>query len=180
MAGDDAQVNLNLPQPKMEVLVRNRGLGLRRSASTGLQRYDPNAKNMLDKERIANIMQKVTDASEESTPDWEKRRDHKNKVMKGTKKQKNIDRYNNSQEMLLALERKLKTAIISAHQGVDSDMLDVRKNLTTRDLLPFYKIMDLKNFLEIYHSVDMDLSGDLNVDEWLQVLHCVVVLSPES
>ena len=154
----------------MEVLASNRGLGLPRSASTGLQQYDPNAKKMLDKERIANMMQKVTDASNESTPEWEKRLDHKNKQLKRSRTQKKIDRYNNAHEMLLVLERKLKTAIMSAHQGVDSDVMEVRKNLTTRDLLPFYKILDLKNFLEIYHKVDVDLSGDLNVDEWLEVL----------
>lgn len=174
LTGKDAgEEEGNKPAPKIEVLARNRGLGLRRSASTGLDIYDPNAKKMVNKERIANIMQKVTDAVNDSTPDWEKRLDQKNKQLKRTQTQKKMDRYNNAHEMLVQLERKLKNAIMSAHQGVDSDAMEVRKNLTSRDLLPFYKMLDLKNFLDIYHRVDDDLSGDLNVDEWLQVFRCI-------
>ena len=121
-----------------------------------------------DKKRVSQLVDKVTEATND-IPDWEMRQDQKYKQMRKTRSQKKIDRYNNAHEVLISLERKLKYAMMSAHQGVDSDTLQVRQNLTTRDLLPYYKILDLKNFLEIFHKVDNDFSGDLNVNEWLQV-----------
>jgi hypothetical protein len=157
------------PTPKVQVVLeRSRSQGLRRSASSGLAKYDVNGKRTLDKERMANTIQRVTDATNEATPDWEKQLDKRSRILRRSQSQKRVERYNNTHEMILALERKLKYAMMSAHQGVDSDTMEVRMSLTTRDLLPFYQISDLRNFLDIFHRVDDDFSGDLNVDEWLQ------------
>lgn len=165
-AGDDVEEDSS--RPKIEVLQRGRNLS-RRSANVGMGRYDNTSVKRLDKERIANIMQKVTDASLEATPDWEKTLDsNRRRLAKRSHKEKKGDCYTNQHEVMLALERKLKYAMMSAHQGVDSDTMEVRKNLTTRDLLPFYQISDLKNFIEIFVRVDDDFSGDLNVNEWLE------------
>jgi len=38
--------------------------------------------------------------------------------------------------------------------------------LTTRMLLPFYKLDDVVNFLDIFAKVDANFSGDLDMDEW--------------
>ena len=38
-----------------------------------------------------------------------------------------------------------------------------RLALTTRALLPFYKFDDVKNFMEVFHKVDHDFSGDLGI-----------------
>jgi Ca2+-binding EF-hand superfamily protein len=43
------------------------------------------------------------------------------------------------------------------------------KALTTRALLPFYKLDDVKSFMDIFAKVDTDFSGDLDMDEWLQL-----------
>jgi WD40 repeat protein/Ca2+-binding EF-hand superfamily protein len=153
------------PPKKVQVLQRSRSMGLRRNASSGLVRFEE--KKVLDKERVAHMIQKVVDATDQATPEWEKKLDIKKRALRRTRSQQKTDRYNNAHDMLLLLERKLKYAMMSAHQGVDSDTMQVRQNLTSRDLLPFYQIMDLKNFLEIFHAVDDDFSGDLNVEEWL-------------
>jgi hypothetical protein len=75
----------------------------------------------------------VSDAIDDA-PEWEKRLELKFMALKRTRTQQKSDRYNNSHEMLLLLlERKLKYAVMSAHQGAgDSDSAAVRKNLTTR------------------------------------------------
>jgi Ca2+-binding EF-hand superfamily protein len=45
----------------------------------------------------------------------------------------------------------------------------IRQHLTTRALLPYYKIEDVKNFMETFSKVDEDFSGDLDIDEWVKL-----------
>ena len=40
--------------------------------------------------------------------------------------------------------------------------------LTTRALLPFYKVDDVKRFCDIFAEADQDFQGDLNMDEWIK------------
>ena len=64
----------------------------------------------------------MSDAIDDA-PEWEKRLELKFMALKRTRTQQKPDRYNNSHEMLLLLllllllERKLKYAVMSAHQG---------------------------------------------------------------
>lgn len=41
---------------------------------------------------------------------------------------------------------------------------------TPKDLLPSYTLQDVKNFLDTFQRVDEDLSGTLDVNEWVEFL----------
>lgn len=48
-----------------------------------------------------------------------------------------------------------------------SSMLSAPKVLTTRFLLPFYKLEDVLKFMNIFMKCDIDGSGELDVHEWI-------------
>ena len=48
-------------------------------------------------------------------------------------------------------------------------IMNTKKNLTTRFLLPFYKLDDVKKFVDIFATVDDDFSGDLDSNEWVRL-----------
>ena len=158
-------------------LSRSRSSG-RRNASFGLENMKSSDENVaegpfsstsarvLNREKILANMKKVIVAEESSVPEWEKRsRLPRRKSSSGHKK-----RDQNSQLSIVLLERKLIHAIKSLHEEVDKE---ITKKLTTRMLLPHYKMADLKNFLSIFQNVDEDLSGDLDVEEWVKFFAAV-------
>jgi hypothetical protein len=60
-----------------------------------------------------------------------------------------------------------EVAVMSTPDGpVLAPKPKVRQHLTTRMLLPYYKIEDVKNFMDTFSKVDEDFSGDLDIDEW--------------
>jgi Ca2+-binding EF-hand superfamily protein len=73
------------------------------------------------------------------------------------------------------LEKKLADAIKEEYEArskmlakeVDREL--IKKSLTTRVLLPFYKLHDVKHFMDIFAKVDEDFSGDLDMDEWCKL-----------
>jgi Ca2+-binding EF-hand superfamily protein len=124
------------------------------------------APRVLNHEKLLSTMNKVITAESDSVPEWERRMSNTGgNVSKGKKNSKT------SQISFLLLERKLVHAIKSLHKEVDSDVKGER--LTSRMLLPYYKLADLKNFLQIFQSVDEDYSGDLDVEEWIKKFHAM-------
>ena len=66
-------------------------------------------------------------------------------------------------------ENKLAAAIRVVFSAPVNDA-EEKVKLTTRVLLPYYKLADVKHFLEIFRKVDQDYSGDLDPDEWVNFL----------
>ena len=70
------------------------------------------------------------------------------------------------------LESKLRLAIIDMHSVEDTD-LEQKKGkkiqLTNRMLLPFYKVDEVRAFMDAFSAVDGDFSGDLDVNEWIKL-----------
>lgn len=72
-----------------------------------------------------------------------------------------------------ALEKKLQTAIMQRYN--DRNLIrrmgtnSKRKKLTTRDLLPFYRLEDVEHFLDIFSMVDGDQNGALDINEWISI-----------
>ncbi len=177
-AGDEEET-----KQTYSTLARDRGTGLRRGGDFGLGTHLNRSsssqdgddytthpgeleKKVLDREKIMSIMNKVKQANDDSIPDWEKKQDRFRFLRKQQSKRELSSRKGATHEVLVLLERKLKNAMKSVHQELDTSMEDIRKNLKTRDLLPHYKIGDLRNFLEIFQKVDDDYSGDLDIEEW--------------
>jgi Ca2+-binding EF-hand superfamily protein len=103
-------------------------------------------------------------AEEESVPEWERR----NIISRNNNKMFHKCRSTNFSITLL--ERKLIHSITTLHKEAEGDIENNNSKiiLTSRMLLPHYKLADLKNFLQIFQQVDEDYSGDLDVDEWVK------------
>jgi Ca2+-binding EF-hand superfamily protein len=69
------------------------------------------------------------------------------------------------------LERKLMQAIKDIHRPNDQpySTSDKKVTLTNKMLLPFYKVEDVRHYMDIFSAVDMDFSGDLDVHEWVKL-----------
>lgn len=52
--------------------------------------------------------------------------------------------------------------------------------LETRALLPFYKAEDVRHFMDIFTKVDKDFSGDLDMNEWVQLFSSINNTVPEA
>ena len=47
-------------------------------------------------------------------------------------------------------------------------------------MLPFYKAEDIRHFMDIFTKVDKDFSGDLDMDEWVQLFSSINNTIPEA
>ena len=134
--------------------------------SSQVMTLQSDAGSQLDRERIQALIGKMADIEKTSGSESDKVNIGR-LVTKGTsRKRPPIKRLTSAAESNEAfLEKKLVTAI----RSVDSRSDTSTKNsctLTTRMLLPFYKIEDVHHFLSIFQRVDADYSGDLDIDEW--------------
>jgi Ca2+-binding EF-hand superfamily protein len=71
----------------------------------------------------------------------------------------------------VALERKLVCSIKRCHADPkeDNETDGAEKYvLSARDLVPNYKLSDVKNFLNAFFRVDKNLSGYLDLEEWIE------------
>ena len=119
----------------------------------------------LDRDMIERAVDKVEGALEVG-PEWEARM----RSVKDAKKRKKA-RSMISQVVKSSLEMKLRTCIKDVHRPLTkADIVDKKKfNLTTRMLLPYYKVDNVKFFMDVFSSVDSDFSGDLDVNEWVKL-----------
>lgn len=129
---------------------------------------DPLKSGKPDMDKVSRAMKKVAEAEDE-VPSWEQdvvRRKEKNQA-RLTAKQMHASRPQQSQQTVLSLERKLACSIRCFH--VDKDTANPKsKVLSTRALLPHYKLSDVTDFLNVFFRVDVDFSGNLDIDEWIE------------
>lgn len=131
---------------------------------------DPDAV-VIDRIRVAKWIQKVTDAEEGAIPEWEardtKRREDRERKKKHKKRIQNVT---HTHFAMKALEFKLIKSIVSFHK-VNEENGGTFENkpcrITTRDLLPYYRAADFKNFFNVYLCVDEDFRGELDVKQWV-------------
>ena len=113
-------------------------------------------KREVNREKVVALMKRVNDAETTGLPDWELRQQ---KVKVGRVQKKVLHRSNTAAEVATALlEKRLSAAIRNSYRNVMDGSLD-KKILTPRMLLPFYKMSDVKHFLDIFQKVDEDYSG---------------------
>lgn len=123
----------------------------------------------LNYNRIANYMHKLDDALDlDNIPEWEKRSTARRLLLRHRKKLKSLEA--SAHAKMVALEKRLAESIKQVFRIVGANAVDrknsVLKPLTTRALLPFYKLEDVDHFLDIFNKVDTDFSGDLDPEEW--------------
>lgn len=116
----------------------------------------------LDMEQLADLTVKV-DAALDLGSDYERLR-LKSKNRKKGKSTISLASKN-------VLERKLMQAIKDIHRPVDqtAKTSDKKVTLTNKMLLPFYKVEDVRHYMDIFSAVDIDFSGDLDVHEWVKL-----------
>lgn len=145
---------------------------LRLLQSAALVPLDAQAKaRPLDREFIDAQIQKVKVATDLG-PEWEARFKEitSRPGMKRKKKKATI-----SQATKDILEKKLAAAIKDDYKAKSTNMVAQKtesfgkKTLTTRALLPFYKLEDVRKFMDIFAKVDEDFSGDLDINEWVKL-----------
>lgn len=120
--------------------------------------------------KISAYMDKVDNALDmDNIPEWEKRSTARILLMRHRKKLKSLEA--SSAAKMEMLEKRLGDSIRHVFRIVGNRAVDHGKNvpmkpLTTRALLPFYKLEDVDHFLDIFNKVDTDFSGDLDPEEW--------------
>ena len=57
--------------------------------------------------------------------------------------------------------------------GVEAKNKDNTVKLDTRQLLPYYKAEDVRHFMDIFTKVDVDFSGDLDMNEWIKLFSSI-------
>ena len=71
------------------------------------------------------------------------------------------------------VEKKLRMAIIDIHNPIElvhgGASLPKKVSLTTRQLLPYYKIEEIRYYMDVFAAVDSDFSGDLDINEWVKL-----------
>lgn len=124
----------------------------------------------LNYERVVNYMIKVDSAlDQDNIPEWEKRSTARRLLLRHRRKLNSLEA--SSHQKMLSLEKKLSDSIRHVFRVIGSHAADHTKNippkpLTTRALLPYYKLEDVDHFLDIFNKVDTDFSGDLDPEEW--------------
>jgi Ca2+-binding EF-hand superfamily protein len=126
----------------------------------------------LNKEKIAQLIDKVNETAETDIPDRTPSFLIKERAASQRRLLKKMNEKNSSLAPCALYEKKLSLAIKTFSRASLSSP-DSNGNsststvtLTTRQLLPSYKMSDVKHFLEIFQKVDEDYSGDLDPDEW--------------
>lgn len=87
-----------------------------------------------------------------------------------------------TQAAINLLEKKLQLAIRGEYRSrmaaqnkqeddkrLDTPVSPTKKSLTTRMLLPYYKLDNVNQFMDIFAKVDENFSGDLDVNEWIKL-----------
>lgn len=126
----------------------------------------------LDKGMVETLMLKIKTATETGT-DFEMR-------MKAIMDKKMAARKKEilSPQAVAAIEKKLCLALRDFYRVITGKPIQnvnlreasvLKKELTTRALLPFYKVQDVKHFLDIFAKNDEDFSGDLDLKEWVNL-----------
>jgi Ca2+-binding EF-hand superfamily protein len=121
----------------------------------------------LNLSKISSLMTKIDTIVSEGAQFWDKSSKARRLLQRHRRKMKSLD--STSLAKMISLERGLANAIRQVFRIVGPDVemvVQPVKPLTNRVLLPFYKLEDVQNFLEVFNKVDVDFSGDLDPTEW--------------
>lgn len=180
--GDENPSELGPPAP-LAILPRSRAAGRRSGVVSMTISTDSNATittsntgddssiRVIDRMRVASWIQKVTDAEEGAIPEWEardtRRREDLDRKHKRKMRQETVAHTHHVMKML---ENKLIKSVVSFHAALGDDdpaKAAETKPITTRDLLPYYRADDFKNFFNVYLCVDEEFRGELNIKQWV-------------
>jgi Ca2+-binding EF-hand superfamily protein len=129
------------------------------------ENHHPSKVYAFDQNKISLLMKKVEEAGQ-SIPHWEKDRD-----LVSPSRKKSLHRTVSSiRTNVDVLEKKLLLTVRSFFRNQSLSPGADMKILNTRSLLPYYKLADVKHFLDAFQKVDEDYSGDLDIEEWCQFL----------
>jgi Ca2+-binding EF-hand superfamily protein len=134
---------------------------------------DTTKKKKPDQDKLDSVVKKVMDAQQESIPPWEEELNRKKDMkMKKSMRRRRANNSQHSHTTIVAIERKLACSIKRCHD-VDKEEgsgipCEEKVVLKARDLVPHYKLSDVKNFLNAFFRVDKNLSGYLDVEEWVE------------
>jgi Ca2+-binding EF-hand superfamily protein len=117
----------------------------------------------LDPHRLAELAKRVENSAETDIPDRETV--HYRSRAIASRAGRDRKRQDTTQAAQAILEKRL-AASIKICFSTNTDDNAVMQPLTTRVLLPFYKLSDVRHFLEIFQKYDQDYSGDLDAEEW--------------
>ena len=134
-----------------------------------------------NQEKYESALKKVMDASIETVPHFMDVELHRKEELKSRKSNRNrtLRRSDtlHAKSVASGLERKLVNSIKRCHAETDSKSSSAENALgstqeekfvlKTRDLVPHYKLSDVKNFLNAFFRVDKNLSGYLDLEEWV-------------
>lgn len=84
-----------------------------------------------------------------------------------------------SLQILIGLEKKLVQAIKEQYRERKGILVQLTESeeskqskrvmLTNRDLYPYYLVTDITSFMDTFAKVDEDMSGDIDINEWVQL-----------
>jgi Ca2+-binding EF-hand superfamily protein len=123
-------------------------------------------KPVVDEQKLSLMMKRVEEAGQASIPHWEKSRD----VVSPSRKKDLRRTVSSIRTNVDVLEKKLLLTVRSFFRNQSLSSGAEMKILNTRSLLPYYKLADVKHFLDAFQKVDEDYSGDLDIEEWCQFL----------
>lgn len=134
----------------------------------------PPRKTKLDHIKISQYIGKLMDAEDGALTQWEKdlqiRRQHEksDKLRQSKRREKPTEK----KHSMLSIERRLSATIrhVFAARGELADAEKEARMPTAKDLLPSYTIADVRSFLDTFQRVDEDMSGTLDVNEWVEFL----------
>lgn len=171
---DEEEIERIRQQMVYEALAKSRQ-GSRRMSNIG--NTSNSGVKELNREKVVALMQRIHDAEKGGVPDWELKQfdPAKPRVRKKTLKRS----YTAAEIETSVLEKKLGAAIRNSYRHT-LDSGNGKKILTTRMLLPYYKMADVKHFLDIFQKVDEDYSGEKNTIflTYMLVYYYVILISP--
>jgi hypothetical protein len=137
----------------------------------------PPRRKQLDHIKISQYIGKIMEAEEGAATQWEKdiltRQQHeKNDKQRDRRRRRRGRKPTEKKHTMTSIERRLGTTIkhFFALKGELGEDEKEARMPTAKDLLPSYTIADVRNFLETFQRVDVDLSGTLDVNEWVEFL----------
>jgi hypothetical protein len=128
-------------------------VGLVESSPISRPHQQDSVSSVLNQEKIDRLMAKVDDAQVSCVPEWESRLNPKLGSKSKAKMKRSLTA--SADASVILLEKKLVAAVRS-HYSHTIDTSAQQSALSTRVLLPFYKMSDVKHFLETFQKVDTD------------------------
>ena len=146
------------------------------SSSTSSLPLPPPHKKKLDHIKISQYIGKIMEADDGVLTQWEKdlqlRRQKEKNQIRRQRKRRNDRKPNENKHSMVSIQSRLGTTI-KHYYACRGELAETEKEArvpTAKDLLPSYTMNDVRGFLETFQRVDEDMSGTLDVNEWVEFL----------